>query len=223
MEIDIIWSDDNILAINKPAGLLSIPDGYHPELPCAVNTLQTSQGQLWVVHRLDKETSGVLLFARNARTHKFLNEQFQNRQVQKIYRAIIVGSPDWEQLEINLPLKVDGDRKHRTRVNLPGSKLAQSDVTVLSRFPGYTFVEVRPHTGYTHQIRVHLSASGFPIVSDLLYDQNASLHKLILTRLGLHAFQVTFWQPDATAQLTLTAPYPADFDDAINKLNLLNN
>ena len=223
MDIEFIWSDDNILAVNKPAGLLTIPDGYHPELPCAINLLQADQGQLWVVHRLDKETSGVLLFARNARTHKLLNEQFQNRQVQKIYRAIIVGSPEWDLLEINLPLKVDGDRKHRTRVNLPGSKPAQSDVTVLSRFAGYTLVEVRPHTGYTHQIRAHLSATGFPIVSDFLYDKNALMHNLVLSRLGLHAFQITFWQPDATAPLTLTAPYPVDFNDVVNKLNLLNN
>ena len=223
MEIDIIWSDNNVLAVNKPAGLLTIPDGYHPELPCVINFLKTSWGQLWVVHRLDKETSGILLFARNAPTHKLLNEQFQNRQVHKIYRAIIVGNPDWDRQEIHFPLKVDGDRKHRTRVNLPGGKSAQSDVTVITRFPGYSLVEVRPHTGYTHQIRAHLSAAGFPIVSDPLYDNNSEVHNQILPRVGLHAFQITFWLPDANEPMTLTAPYPPEFQEGLDRLGQLNN
>jgi RluA family pseudouridine synthase len=223
MDLDIIWSDENILAVNKPAGLLTIQDGYHPELPCAVNLLKKSQGQIWVVHRLDKETSGVLLFARNARAHKFLNEQFQSRQVQKIYRAFIIGSPNWDHREINLPLKVDGDRKHRTRVNLPGSKPAQTEIIVISRFPGYSFVEARPHSGYTHQIRAHLSAIGFPILSDPLYDKNSSFHQHILSRLGLHAFQISFIQPDSVTPLVISAPYPRDFQNALSSLSQVNS
>jgi RluA family pseudouridine synthase len=223
MEIEIIFSDSNLLAVNKPSGLLTIPDGYHPNLPCAVRLLQENQGQLWVVHRLDKETSGVLLFARNARTHKILNEQFQNRQVQKIYRAIIAGSPVWDQKEIDLPLKVNGDRHHRTRISLADSKPAQTGITVITRFSGYSFIEARPHTGYTHQIRAHLSALGFPIVSDLLYDKQASVHSHILSRLGLHAFQITFLLPDTTSTVSLMAPYPDDFQDALAKLGRLNN
>jgi len=223
MQLDILWSDENIIAVNKPAGLLTIQDGYHPELPCAVNLLKESQGQIWVVHRLDKETSGVLLFARNARAHKFLNEQFQSRQVQKIYRALIIGSPNWERREINLPLKVDGDRKHRTRVNLPGSKPAQTDVIVISRFSGYSFVEARPHSGYTHQIRAHLSAIGFPILSDPLYDKNSFFHQHILSRLGLHAFQISFMQPDSVTPLVITAPYPREFQDTLSRLGQLNS
>ncbi len=223
MNLDILWSDENILAINKPAGLLSIQDGYRPELPCAVNLLKENQGQLWVVHRLDKETSGILLFARNARAHKFLNEQFQRRQVQKIYHAFIIGSPNWEHQEINLPLKVDGDRQHRTRVNLPGGKPAQTDIIVISRFPGYSFVEARPHSGYTHQIRAHLSAIGFPILSDPLYDRNSFLHQHILSRLGLHAFQISFMEMDSVTPLILTAPYPHEFQDALSRLSQLNS
>jgi len=223
MDIDIIWSDENILAINKPSGLLTIPDGYHPQLPCAINLLQVTEGQLWVVHRLDKETSGLLLFARNAKAHRFLNGQFQNRQVQKIYHAIITGSPNWDRQEIRLPLKVDGDRKHRTRADLVGGKPAQTDLLVISSFPGYSLVEAHPHTGYTHQIRAHLSAIGFPIISDPLYDKNSHVHAHILSRLGLHAFQISFLQPDSTTLLALTAPYPDDFGEALTKLGQLNN
>jgi tRNA pseudouridine32 synthase / 23S rRNA pseudouridine746 synthase len=219
MDIEIIYSDANILAINKPAGLLTIPDGYHPEYPCAVQILRESQGQLWVVHRLDKDTSGVLLFARGPRTHKSLNEQFQNRQVQKTYRAIIAGSPEWDHQEIALPLKVDADRKHRTRVNLPDSKAAQTDITLLTRFSGYALVEARPHTGYTHQIRAHLAAVGFPIVSDALYDPHAVDHHHIISRVGLHAYQISFLLPDATTPLSLIAQYPEDFQDALSKLD----
>jgi len=218
MDIEILYSDPNILAVNKPAGLLTIPDGYHPEYACAIHLLQESHGQLWVVHRLDKETSGVLLFARDARAHKFLNDQFQNRQIQKIYRAIIAGSPDWDKQEITLPLKVNGDRKHRTRVNLADSKPAQTDISVLARFSGYSLVEARPHTGYTHQIRAHLSAVGFPIVSDPLYDKHALDYSYLISRLGLHAFQITFLLPDTTNPLSLIAAYPQDFQDALAKL-----
>ena len=218
MDIEIIYSDSNILAINKPSGLLTIPDGYHPEYPCAVQLLQETQGRLWVVHRLDKETSGVLLFARNARSHRFLNEQFQNRQVQKIYHAIIAGTPAWDRQAIDLPLKVNGDRKHRTRVNLADSKPAQTDITVMARFSGYTLIEARPHTGYTHQIRAHLAALGFPIVCDPLYDQHASDHAHILSRLGLHAFQISFLLPDFAVPMTLIAPYPEEFQAALTRL-----
>jgi tRNA pseudouridine32 synthase / 23S rRNA pseudouridine746 synthase len=219
MNIEILYSDANILAVSKPAGLLTIPDGYHPELACAVQLLRDSQGQLLVVHRLDKETSGVLLFARNAQTHKFLNEQFQDRQVQKIYRAIIAGSPDWDWQEIELPLKVDGDRKHRTRVNLAGSKPAQTEIRVIARSTGYSFVEARPHSGYTHQIRAHLSAVGFPIVSDPLYDKQSMDHSHIISRLGLHAYQISFLLPNSTTPLSINAPYPYDFQAALSKLD----
>ncbi len=223
MNIEILYSDPNLLVVNKPSGLLTIPDGYHPELPCAVRLLQASQGRLWVVHRLDKDTSGVLLFARNAPTHKILNEQFQNRQVHKIYRAIIAGSPDWDQEEIDLPLKVNGDRQHRTRVSLADGKPAQTGVGVIRRFCGYSFVEAHPHTGYTHQIRAHLSAMDFPIVSDPLYDKHWLNHNRIIARLGLHAFQITFLKPDSTTPVSLIAPYPPDFQDALTKLDQLNN
>jgi RluA family pseudouridine synthase len=223
MNIEILYSDPNLLAVNKPSGLLTIPDGYHPELPCAVRLLQASQGRLWVVHRLDKDTSGVLLFARNAPTHKILNEQFQNRQVHKIYRAIIAGSPDWDQEEIDLPLKVNGDRQHRTRVGLADGKPAQTGIRLITRFSGYSFVEAHPHTGYTHQIRAHLSAIGFPIVSDPLYDRRWLDHNHIIARLGLHAFQITFLKPNSTTPVSLIAPYPHDFQDALAKLDQLNN
>ncbi len=223
MNIEILYSDANILAVNKPSGLLTIPDGYHPELPCAVRLLQANQGQLWVVHRLDKETSGVLLFARNALAHRFLNKQFQNRQVQKVYRAIIAGSPEWEQKEIDLPLKVNGDRQHRTRVSLADSKPAQTDIQVMARFSGYSYVEARPHTGYTHQIRAHLSAVGFPIVSDPLYDKHALDHSHVISRLGLHAYQISFMPPDTPNPVSLIAPYPDDFRNALAILGQLNN
>jgi tRNA pseudouridine32 synthase / 23S rRNA pseudouridine746 synthase len=218
MNIEIIFSDTNLLAINKPSGLLTIPDGYHSDLPCAVHLLQETQGRLWVIHRLDKETSGILLFARNARTHKFLNEQFQNRQVQKIYHAIIAGTPDWDRQVIDLPLKVNGDRQHRTRVNMPDSKSAQTDISVMARFPGYTFIEARPHTGYTHQIRAHLAASGFPIVCDPLYDRHALDHGHVISRLGLHAFQISFLPLASPSPMVLLAPYTEDFQAALTRL-----
>ncbi len=223
MEFAILYSDENLLAVDKPAGLLSIPDGYHPEKPCAINLLQQVQGRLWVVHRLDKETSGVLLFARNPDAHKWLNDQFQTRRVHKIYHAIIAGNPTWDHQEIALPLKVDGDRNHRTRVNLPGSKPAQTDISLIDRYPGYSLVEARPHTGYTHQIRAHLAAIGFPILSDPLYGRNAAIPNGLISRLALHAYQIVVSLPGSKTPIRITAPYPLDFQGALDQLSRLKN
>ncbi len=219
MNIEILYSDPNLLAVNKPSGLLTIPDGYHPELPCAVRLLQASQGRLWVVHRLDKDTSGVLLFARNALTHKILNEQFQNRQVHKIYRAIIAGSPEWEQEEIDLPLKVNGDRQHRTRVNLAGQQTRPNRYSPDHTLPRLFF------RGGPPPYRLHPPDSG-PSIGDRLSDRFGSFVRpalvgspvTLLLAWGCTPIQISFLLPDAPHPVSLVAPYPPDFQAALTRL-----
>ena len=106
----ILWSDEVILIVNKPPGLLTLPDGYDPDLAHLTDILEPSYGPLWIVHRLDKETSGVLVLARNADAHRRLNTQFETRQIAKTYHAILVGNPEWDENEVRLALLPDGDR-----------------------------------------------------------------------------------------------------------------
>jgi tRNA pseudouridine32 synthase / 23S rRNA pseudouridine746 synthase len=219
----IIWSDDSLLVVNKPPELRTIPDGYDLSLPTLHGILQAEWGKLWVVHRLDKDTSGVILFARNAEAHKSLNTQFEHHQVKKEYHALVIGYPDWDSYCINLPLKVNGDRRHRTICDPGAGKPASTSITVLQRFTDFSLLQAVPTTGYTHQIRAHLSSIGFPLIGDSLYRypnrytgprlENPSLP--VFSRTALHAATISFLHPVSAAPLSFQAPYPPDFVQAL--------
>jgi tRNA pseudouridine32 synthase / 23S rRNA pseudouridine746 synthase len=232
MDIEILWYDQNIILINKPAGLLTIRDGYDPSLPYVTAILQPEYGRLFVVHRLDRDTSGILLLAKNLESHKFLNDQFQNRQTQKIYHAIIDGVPSWEKNNAELPLLIDADRRHRTRVDFQKGKPASTSFEVMERFSANCLVKASPQTGYTHQIRAHLLALGYPILGDQLYSKSTPsfptfnskiIHKQpLIKRMALHAFSLSFIHPTTHAIFDLKAPYPDDFQNTLNFLQSNN-
>ena len=215
----IFWSDEDLLVVDKPAGLRVIPDGYDPQLPTLVGLLQSEWGKLWVIHRLDKDTSGVILFARSAEAHRSLNQQFASRLVSKVYHAFAAGSPDWDQRKVNFPLRINGDRGHRTIVDLHKGKPAHTDLKVVKRQPLYCLIEARPHTGYTHQIRAHLAACGLPLLGDPLYQYPPSwtgskvdLKSLpLIGRTALHALEIHFQHPGTGQEMVFSAPYPSDF------------
>jgi tRNA pseudouridine32 synthase / 23S rRNA pseudouridine746 synthase len=234
MIYQIQWSDESILVIDKPSGLRSIPDGYNRALPCLSNLLHEQFGRVWVVHRLDKDTSGVILFARNEEAHRALNQQFEQRKIKKEYRAIAIGMPVWETLTISLPLKVDGDRKHRTVIDHQAGKPAQTDVAVLHGLGVFALLAALPHTGYTHQIRTHLAAVAMPLLHDPLYkslepETQAQVQAkkiaagLPIQRLALHAFQITFAHPANGEAMTVHASYPQDFQETVEKLQELSH
>lgn len=223
-EIEILYQDEYLLAVNKPSGLLSIPDASHTVTEHVRALLEPQFGRLWNVHRLDRETSGALLLARRLDVHHALNDQFAARQVKKEYRALVVGSPDLDVWEIDLGLRKNGDRNHRTVIDLEWGKPAATSVQVIDRYPdGYTLLSVHPHTGYTHQIRAHLAACGLPILGDPLYQAKphpAMLEKISVTppcqvitagRLALHAYTLQFTHPIRQEEMLLSAPYPPDF------------
>ncbi len=206
----VLWSDDAILVVNKPPGLLTLPDGYDPDLPHLAAVLEPLYGPLWIVHRLDKETSGVLVMARHAQAHRLLNTQFETRQISKTYHAITAGIPDWEERTVDLALQPDGDRRHRTVVAARFGKASITRLRVLERFRAYALIEAVPGTGRTHQIRTHLAAVGYPITGDALYGdgegvllsrtkpgyhKGKSPEKPILERLALHARSLSFKHP----------------------------
>ena len=150
--IEILWQDEALLVADKPAGLPCLVDGYDPDAPYLFGLLKEAFPPLWVVHRLDRHTSGVIVFARSAEAHRALNRQFEQRSVTKTYHALINGNPDWSENTINIRLRPNGDRKHRTIVDARNGKPAITVVRVLERFGPYSLVEAQPQTGRTHQI-----------------------------------------------------------------------
>lgn len=229
-----LWIDDAILVVNKPAGLLCLPDGYDPGSAHLKSLLEPEYGPLWIVHRLDRDTSGVMVIARNAESHQRLNIQFEQRNVFKEYHAIVHGSPQWKEVSVRLPLVVDGDRRHRTVVNPRFGTSAHTDLRVIQRFGRFTLLAAKPQTGRRHQIRAHLLAKGFPIVADNLYGGSAGLYlseiksnyhkrkfeeKPLLGRVGLHAWSLIIEHPVSSQPLTFNAPYPDDIRIALKQLD----
>jgi RluA family pseudouridine synthase len=229
----ILQSDDHILAINKPAGLLSLPDGYDPDIPHLASLFEPEYGQLWMVHRLDQDTSGVVLMARTADAHRHLNDQFSNRKVEKMYHAVVAGSPAWKELRVSQPLLIDADRKHRTIVHPQKGKPAATRLRALESYGAYSLIEARPETGRTHQIRVHLASQGLPICGDNLYGSGEGVllskvkpgykagraeERPLIERLALHARRLGFTHPGTEQKMEITAPYPKDFESALRQL-----
>lgn len=210
----IIFLDSDILVINKHSGLLSIQDGYDHSIPHLSTFFERSVGKIWIIHRLDKDTSGVMLLGRNADSHRFFNEQFRDRTVSKLYHSLILGHPEWNEMKVDLPLRINADKLHRTRVDTETGKPASTRFKVLKRYPDYALVECEIYTGYTHQIRAHLFSQGLHIIGESLYcskgQRPASNNSFGLNRLGLHAYSLSFPHPKTGRLLTFIAKYPLD-------------
>lgn len=215
--MDILLHDAHIIVINKPAGLSVLPEGWQPEASYLRQLLEEKYGQIWVVHRLDKVTSGVMVFARTAEAHRELNRQFERHEVGKVYHAIVEGLPPWDEHTARHMLQTNVGRKHRTVVVHKRGKNSETNFKVLNRGQVEALIEARPKTGRTHQVRVHLSALGFPLLGDVLY--GASETDLI-SRPALHALSLTFTHPNSGERITCTAPYPDDMQQTLERLKV---
>lgn len=202
----LIYSDDALLVIDKPAGISVLPEGWDREAPYLVAQLEAQFGKLWVVHRLDKVTSGVLVFARNAAAHRTLSLLFEGRAVHKVYHALVAGNPPWDEHTARHPLRINVGHSHRTAVDHLKGKPSETTFRVLEQHNGYALLATLPATGRTHQIRVHLSALGFPILGDSLYGAPPTE---LISRPALHALSLGF--EFEGKPFSFTAPYPEDF------------
>jgi len=229
----ILHVDEAILVVNKPPGMPSLPDGYDASTPHLKSVLEEEFGSLWIVHRLDRQTSGVIVLARSAAAHRHLNTQFEQRQVSKSYHALVSGNPDWEENTVSLPLHPNGDRRHRTIVDTENGKRAVTELKVKQHYyeAKLCLVEAIPYTGRTHQIRAHLAASGYPLVADALYGGGKALMCSqilpptsftsdipLMERAALHANSLGFVHPTRSERVIFYAPYPADMARVLHLL-----
>lgn len=218
MDIKIIYEDSNLLVINKPSGLSVLPEGWDKDAPYLTMLLKKMFGRLWIVHRLDKTTSGVLILAKDANSHRDINIQFEQHKVMKKYHAIVVGVPEWMQFIAHQPLRSNSGHRHRTVVDRLKGKQASTRFKVMATSNNHAFVEASPETGRTHQIRVHASASGHPILADTLYGAPPTA---IISRPALHAFRIEFTHPVTHENIFFVAPYPTDIAECLDRLNLV--
>jgi RluA family pseudouridine synthase len=214
-KILILHEDAELLVVNKPAGMPVLPDGWEKDAPYLVRLLEEQYGKPWVVHRLDKITSGVMVFARTAEAHRVLNMQFEQHEAKKVYHAIVAGVPEWDQYTARHPLRADVGHSHRTVVDFSKGKSAETAFRVLERYQGFSLLEAIPASGRTHQIRVHAFTIGFSLLGDTLYSAPATD---LITRPALHAQSLTFTHPASGERITFSAPYPDDFQSALEKL-----
>jgi 23S rRNA pseudouridine1911/1915/1917 synthase len=234
MEIPILYEDNNLLAVNKPSGLVIHPDGRtkeealtdwikekYPKCEGVGESLEISTGEeikRWgIVHRIDRETSGVILIAKNQKTYDFLKKQFLDREIEKFYHMVVHGNVRYDEGIINLAIGRDKSdfRKRATGKMVRGEeKEAVTHYKTLARKDKVSFIEANPQTGRTHQLRVHFADIGHPIVGDRLYSVPRK-SPLSITRLALHAYGIEFTLPDDKL-IKVVAPYPVDFQAAVD-------
>lgn len=231
--LDVLFEDDDLLVLNKPAGLVVHPAAGNEEHTLVNALLHHCAGKLsgiggvarpGIVHRLDKDTSGCLVVAKNDPTHQSLTEQFSGRSVEKIYHAIVCGKLPQKSGEIRGAIARHQTQRKKMAVVADGKgREARTSFSVLEEFHGATLVEVVLHTGRTHQIRVHFQHLGFPILGDAVYGARQNkrcheLHNLSAARQMLHAQRLSFAHPRTGKKRDFVAPYPADFVATLKQL-----
>ena len=224
--VAVLHEDEHIFVLDKPSGLLVLPDRYDRTLPNLYEGLRAELGEIFVVHRIDRETSGVLVFAKTATAHATLSEQFQARAVEKTYVAIVQGVGTRIEGVIQSDIPVRDDRGIALRE-------AESRYRVLEAFRHHCVLEVKPVTGRTHQIRIHLQSIGLPIVGDRLhgdgrpfylsqikpsYKPGSESEKPLLDRAALHAAELRLAHPKTHEPIVFEADLPKDMRSVVRAL-----
>ncbi len=233
MKYELLLETDDYIAVNKPAGLLTIPDRHDADQPSLAHLLKKQFGEMFVVHRLDKQTSGVILFAKDAHAHRYFSLLFENRHVQKEYTGIVSGKMQEHAGTIDASIEENKFRKGEMIVSKRG-KPAITHYEVLNGFSRYSVVLFKPVTGRTHQIRVHAKYLNHPLACDDIYgdgkpvllsnfkkkyhlSKNELEERPILDRLALHASAITFKDLHGK-DMRIEAPLPKDMKALIQQL-----
>lgn len=231
MHVDIILENDQFIAINKPSGLLSIPDRLGQEISLK-DILKEKKGSIYTVHRLDRDTSGIIVFAKTEEAHKQLSQLFEGREMEKYYQGLVYGTMINPSGNIDAPIMEHPGKTSKMMTHAKG-KPSSTDYTVLESFRLFSWVEFRIHTGRTHQIRVHMQHIGHSIVCDEIYGdpkpillsslkknfklaKAAEEEKPILSRLALHSHRLKFSLNGETFELE--APIPKDLRAVLQQL-----
>ncbi len=225
LKLDIVFENDVMVAVNKPSGMLTIPDREQTQRSLK-DILQDMYGEVFTVHRIDKDTSGLVIFARNAEMHKYLSELFSDRKIEKYYMGVVVGQPEPAEGIIEAALAEHPVHKNLMHVNRNG-KPSKTGYEVVESFPAYSLVSFKLYTGRTHQIRVHSKEIGHPLACDPLYGHGKPVYissikkkynlskqeeaeKPMLDRLALHAYKLVFTDADGEL-ISLQADPPKAF------------
>ncbi len=234
MNITILYEDNDLLAVNKPSGLVIHTDGRtqeesltnwvaenYPKLIEVGEPLKISTGEIikrWgIVHRIDRETSGIILIAKNQSAYDFLKTQFLDREIEKFYHMIVHGNVRYDEGIINLPIgrnKSDFRKRATSKAIRGESKEAITYYKTMARKDKISLVEANPRTGRTHQLRVHFADIGHPIIEDHLYSVPRK-SPVSISRLALHAYSIEFELLNKKL-IKLIAPYPDDFRQAVD-------
>ena len=201
----IIYEDRAILVADKPSGLLSVPGKTEGRADCLETRLRRAYPGTLLVHRLDCDTSGVMVFARNKAAQGFLGQEFEQRRTKKTYVARVFGDLQPDSGQVDLPIGVDWPNRPRQMVDAVNGRSAVTDWVALGRGAGETRVHLFPLTGRSHQLRVHMLSLGHPILGDPIYATGAAL---AFPRLMLHAETLGLHHPDSGEWVTFSAPCP---------------
>ncbi len=223
--LDVVYEDDDVIVVNKPSGLVVHPAPGHPD-GTLVNALLFHCGaslsgvggalRPGIVHRIDRDTSGLIIAAKNDYAHQFLSAQLADHTLARTYECIVVGNLREDSGTVDAPIARDSRDRKRMAV-VPGGRRAVTHWTVLARYPGYTHVQCRLETGRTHQIRVHMAYLGHPILGDTVYGAKKPVPGL--TGQCLHAVGLQFIHPRTKELISLSCPLPGEFTAALRKID----
>ena len=228
IHLDIIYEDNDIVVINKPKGMVVHPGNGNPDNTLVNAVLAHCKGSLsgiggeirpGIVHRIDKDTSGLIIVAKNDKSHINLSEQIKNHEVTKIYTALVKGNISEDEATIDMPIGRDKKDRKKMSVTRDG-KEAVSHIKVVKRYGNYTLIRVKIDTGRTHQIRVHMAKIGHPVVGDEVY--SSGKNEFGVKGQMLHSTILKFKHPISGKEIMLEAPLPQYFEDVLSKLDEKN-
>jgi len=224
-QIEVLYEDEHMIILNKPSGILSIPDRFKIEKPNLYTVLKEAYGSIFTVHRLDFETTGAILFAKDEETYKAMNALFEHREITKIYLALVEGVVQKDEGEIALSIAEDPVNRGKMRIQNDG-KPALTFYHVLERFRHYSWLAVELKTGRTHQARLHLKSIGHPLAVDAYYGNHDAFYlssikknykfsgeteeRPLLSRHSLHAASLRFIHPITGGEVEALAGLPKD-------------